>query len=662
VFWNGQRAPELPDGWPAGWAPTKKRAWYNPPRWVKIVAGIVLWPITLAVASLAGAVALARWSLVKERRALCAPGWLLLIAAVSWWLLPAPAWSWALFALALDLTTLPAVAARWDRMPRAWLSERERQLFARTCAGIALVMVVTSPAPFLPRGMFLAAAVGAGSVFWWMSRRARPASRAMILDRWDQEVVADLPQLAGTWLEFDDERGTGVLELATSKASDVADLDEDVERTLNQHRGTVTIAPDPRLTVRQVRVAFTDHEYGSRLRMFDGSTLANNGRFIVAYAKGGLPIYGEMWWSEGALNVGIIAPPGRGKGSIMRLIAITGALTDRVELVGACGKQGQGIGYLSDAFRIFTDRHEESVDLIHGFLMAVRERGRRYAGMKRDSFIPGPGDPYLYLLLDEPQWIYAYEPRVIEWIEEISGTSRSAGCGIVKTLHKGDGPGWGTTKTRSNMIGNGWRWFGPTQDNQAKSTGLQGTEFDPADLPDEPGWAAILDIAGQPVVPARTLWVPNRADLLKAQVQNPDDDITEAGFAPFGFVEDWLTKTIHPELHEATLAALGTPDPLQQMRREQAARQEAKAAEEGDELLAADGSHLSLVDSTPPPADAWTRIHSVLQEVAPDGLLRGQIADRAHVSARHVTDTLNQRSARYGDVVKDEKSRWRLAS
>lgn len=650
MFWNG-RDDEVPV---VTTAPRNRRRRMSALKWVLVV---VFFPVTGSLAILAGAYVVARWSLVKERRAACAPGWLFVIAAITWWLLPSPEWWWALTGVALDVSTLPKPAAWWDRMRRTVVSQRERQLLARTCAGIALVMAFIGPAPFLPRALFLAAAVLAGSYFWWQGRRIRPHNRPPILDRWDNEVVPDLPQLAGQWLEFDEERGTGVLELANAKASAVADLDEDVERTLNQHRGTVTIVPDPRLTVRQVRVAFTDREYGSRLRLFDGSTLERGGRFVVGYAKGAVPIYGRLWSERGGIYIGVIAPPGSGKGSIMRLLAITGALSDRIELFGACGKRGAGIGYLAPAFRVFTKRHEESVDLIHGYLQVVRERADRFGNDDQDSFIPTATDPYLMLMIDEIQWIYEAEPRVIGWIEEITGTSRSTGCGLAMTMHKGDGPGWGTTKIRSNAIDNGWRWMGPATDNQARSTGLQGSDFDPSTLPDEPGWAGVLGsvLSGQPVMAARTLWVPNHADLeLHRHLHDPD--VTPEEFAPFGFVEDWLTKTVHPELHPATLAALDTKDPMQEFRRRQAAKAAGEAAADAGEVEAGEG-----VDLTPAPSDAWEKIRTVLDNAPAEGLLRGQIAEKAGVTPRHTSDTLNAR-AQKGIVIKDEKSRWRLAS
>jgi hypothetical protein len=63
----------------------------------------------------------------------------------------------------------------------------------------------------------------------------------------------------------------------------------------------------------------------------------------------------------------------------------------------------------------------------------------------------------------------------------------------------------------------------------------------------------------------------------------------------------------------------------------------------------------------PPAPTAWDKIRDVLAGAPAEGLLRGQIAQQAGVTPRHTTDTLNARAGE-GIVVKDEKSRWRLAS
>lgn len=650
MFWNGKETQP-----PAMTAlPSKPKGWRAAPWGVRLLLGILLAPIWVPVAVVLAAVIVARWSLQQERRVACAPGWVFLIAAVTWWLMPSAEWAWALTALTLDVSTLPRVAAWWSSQRREWLSARERGFLARTCAGVAFMVAFAGPFPFVLRALLLAAVVLAGAVFWWKSRRIRETGRAWILDRWDADVAEREPRLAGEWLEFDEERGVGRLKLDNSRASEAAGLDEIAEWALDQPRGTVTIAADPRLSVREVRVAFTDHEYGSRLRLFDGSTLTPDGKFVLSYAKGAVPMYGRLWWEEGGCGIAIIAPPGRGKGSVQRLIAVTGALSDQIELFGACGKQGQGIGYLRPAFRIFTDTHEDSVDLIHGYLMAVRERARRYAKMGRDSFIPGLGDPRMMLKIDEPGWIIDYAPRVADWLEEITGTQRSTGAGLCMAIHKGDGPGFGSTKVRSNMITNGWRALGAMDDNQAKSTGLQGVEFDFSTIPDEPGWFLPVGrlLGGQPLVAGRVLFIPNHGDLDKHRALHPDQPVTAEEFAPFGFVEDWLTKTIHPELHPDTLAALGSPDPIQAVKR----RAEAAAAPASQDEEA---PHLSLVDT--PPLDAWTKIEGVLSKAPAEGLLRGQIASEAGVVPRHTSDVLNAHAA-LGHVVKDEKSRWRLAS
>lgn len=630
-------------------------------RIVVLLATAAAWLTWQALRTTGRATALAvegsRWSLTAEHRAACAPAWLLTAAAASWLWLPAAEWWWTGAALLVDVPP----AAVWARLPRRVLSERERSIVARTLAGVALVLTL----PGLPGAwplVLLAVAVAAGAVPWWAGRRVRPTVEPEDVVRWRDEVVPRVPKLDGEWVEFDEARRTGVLELTAAKASEVAKLDEDAEWALNQQPGTVTIAADPRLTVRRVRVAFTDPEDGGRLRSWEGPTLRPDGRFVVSYGKGAVPLYGRLYSDVGGTFISIVAPPGSGKGSILRLVAVEASLAPDIEWLGVDGKRGAGIGYLAPGAHTIATSPSEWMDLIHGYWQLVNHRAALAGRRREDSFVVRPGEPRWMLVIDElPKVLKHGGTRLVGWLEDITATSRSLGMGLCTAVQKGDAGSYGSTLIRSNMLDNGWLWMGPATDNQARAAGLQGHDFDPSTLPAEPGWCAVLGavLGGQPVIPGRTLWVPNRQDVRKELTKRPDAD--EADVCPFGPVEAWLERdTVHPDLDPEQLTVLRLPDPAEARRR----RAEAAAATGHDADTTADRPALAVVDDDPPPADGWSRIATVLATKVPadrDGLLRGEIATETGLSARQVSKLLS-RHQETGAVTKNDRSEWSLAS
>lgn len=540
---------------------------------------------------------------------------------------------------------------------RRYLSTREMRISGRVFAGIALTTGLGLPWMIVITGITIV--VLAGGLAWWKDVSAPPVVLSAFEEGWyakvahpHPEVESRYPDLEGWFREWDDENGRGVYELAHSDAWAVAGMDAQVELAFDQRPGTISLAADPRLSRRLLRVTASDPSVGGRLQMFDGYSLARDGRFIAGYDKGNRPVYGRLWGPDGALYITIIAPPNMGKGSLLRLIGVEGGAYPDLEMFGACGKRGAGLGYLRQAFHTLTTNHTDSADLIHGYLMAVHERIERYGEAEEDGYMVRDLDPRLLLVIDEPKWIMRHEPRVADWLKEISGTSRSVGAGLAITLHKGDGPGYGDTETRSNMITNGWRAIGPTPDNQAKSTALQGDDFDPATLPKQPGWFGLVGGPLEaPPTPVRTLWLPNDYDIKRGLDMDVSGLKTELDIAPFGTVQQWLTRdVIHPEIHPETLKALFRPTRERIERAEAAKKAESQQAE----------ATAKAVAEGPDEDDGWSRIQAVLR-ANPDGLLRFAIAEAAKLSPGYTSEVLRTRSEK-GVVVQNQNKTWRLAA
>ena len=579
-----------------------------------------------------------------EHRSKFVPAWLLAAGLITL-LVPGAEYWWtaggALVAWTPD--------KMWDRGGRQILSARERLLTSRAFAGVGTAhLVVWAGGGWEAFTLILLVTITVFAVRWWYGRRVRPpAAEPQIIARWRDEVVPVVPALDGRWTEFDEDRGTGVLELVASQAAAAAVLDADAEWALHQPAGTVTISADPRLSRRCVRVAFNDPGDGGRFRLWEGRTLQPNGQFTAAYAHGALPIYGRFWRPDGASHIAIVGPTGAGKGSIQRLIALEAGLSPDMFVIGVDGKQGGGLGYLRAGFGYLATSPDEWGDVIHGYMLAVEERSERYGDLGRDSFICEPGEPRLLLMIDDLPEVLNHRPSIGGLLKRITSQGRSLGAGLCTAKQKGDGPSYGSTATRANMLAGGWLWAGPAEDAQAKNTMLQTMKFDPSTLPQEPGWSALMGrhLTGQPVVPARTLWIPNRTDVWKAI---NEEGLTPEEACPFGTVEDWLERdAVIPDLNPVTLRKLGFTDT--------------------PAVVVGDPDHVAF---TPPPAPAapapaarhepagWVKIRNALTG---GPMKRGEIAKATGLNPRTVSDHLSKRDGK--EVVSNpDTSEWSLAS
>lgn len=605
-----------------------------------LIAGTVKL-VALGVWTAASAVIwIIRASTVGKHRQLIAPLWVATAAGISGWLFAGQAgWYWLTVAVAVEASTWRRPAHK--NAPWRVLSERERRLAARVLALVAAVIDLTPAVGASWRWStgIATAVVLAGAVPWWRWRGAR-GKRPQILERWDAEVVAADDRFAGDWVEFDPDSGTGVLALANAPASTVAKLDADAEFHLDAPAGTVTITDDPRLSRRKVRVTFSVPGDEMRFRFWEGPTLRPDGRFIAAYAAGNQPIYGTLWTPDGASFVAIVAPTGSGKGSIQRIMILEAALHPDIFTIGIDGKRGKGLGYCRAGFDLFADtpsRWREALD------MSIAELERRSASPdEADSFVLRPGTPRTFTAIDDLPEIHVACPTGARHLNRLSSQGRSLGMGKALAMQHNAAPSYGGastqvgTGTRSNVLDNGWLWAGPATDSQARQALKQSFPFDPGTLPNAKGWAALMGkhLGNQPVVPSRTLWIPNR------------NDVEEHGMeAPVGTVEDWLERdTIHPQIC-AEMSAIFFP-----------------GEEEATPVPAAPAvSHLAVapVSSNPPAeSDGWSRIVTVLRD-HPKGLLRGDLAKAAGLSAKHTSDLLR---AHVGEVVQEASKAWRLAS
>lgn len=519
----------------------------------------------LAVTAATGATI--RASTVGGRRHWWWPAWFLAGAA-----LPIPYATALWLALAVAAGARPAFQDR-ESLTRGWgwlagrrrvLSARELGWLSRACALTAAWHTYLNVMPTRTAAVTLPAAILGCAVPWWHSRRARPGGTNGFPSLWAAVVVPAHPKTAGEWVSWDDDAGSGVLELADAKAADVARMDEDVETTLDRagipmRRGMVTISADPTLTVRQVRVVLSSspEEMASRSRMWDGPTLGDPdgrgnlrrpGMYLLAVTKTGQ----EQWVMHRDVTNGrarfavFVGPTGVGKGGAMRIDILESAVHPLTLLIIADGKWGAGLGYCRAGTAQYADSADAVSDQSDRVIRLIRDRAARYGREGRDSFTPQPGEPQIRWVIDELPRILASSAgrKVAAALNEISAIGGSLGITFVAAQQRSDAAswGWGTeaTTTRTNVMGGGYRWIGPSDDAEGHRSNEQNSKLDATALPRNGGWCYVLERDPAPA-PARGLWIPNRRD------------VTEKGHsAPHGTVEDWLeSRTVHPELRDA---------------------------------------------------------------------------------------------------------------
>lgn len=436
-------------------------------------------------------------------------------------------------------------------------------------------------------GVAYLAALGYHAGLWIDGRRVRPAAPPdPLLLEWAEKVtpipgltpvvpvdpevldgpVRYVPTELGAefegefteWTSTGEGEAAGVLRLTRSKASDIADKDEDAERALDLRRGGVVISADPRLSVREVRVYIRkDPEAAARqLAFWQGPTLQKDGRFEWQRRRDGSVVYGRKRRPEvgSVIHIGMVAPSRGGKGGAFRIVLLESAIDPLTVNVNIDGKGGGGIPYAKKGAKIHVTEKHLWLPTLEGYHAAMGVRSDRMSVAEQDGWVATPTFPEMDLNVDELPKVHSWGTRKQQnrakfIVLDVTRTGGSLGYGLRATLQKGDDGGWGDTETRMNAMGEaGQVWLGKVTDVGATNTAFQslGKELgiDPARLPDGSGWAYVAGKGGggQAVLEARTLWIPTRFDVEGKGME-----------APLGTVEDWMER----------YAVATEPDPLE---------------------------------------------------------------------------------------------------
>ena len=632
-----------------------------------------LWMLLLGV--IFGTGRLARAATVGRRRHQWVPVWFALLAALP---LPhaVPVW------LALSVVTgvRPAFRDR-SRLAKGWgwlasgrqvMSARELLWTSRACALMAVWHDLAPYAPPLYRLGSFTAAVGVWAVPWWWGRRVRETGDPVFPAHWAAQVVPQVPKLAGRFTEWDDEKGSGVLELSDAKASEAAKLDEDAEMAFSRagrpmRRGMVTISNDPGLPVNQVRIvlAGSPEDMANRSRCWEGPTLGDPdghgrlrqpGKYLLAVTKTGQEVWVMLRDVENgrARFFSWDGPTSTGKGGSMRITLVECALDPYTVPLIADGKWGAGLGYCRAATRDYADSPEaiEAQALrVRGIL---RHRAVRYGMEGRDSFIAGPREPHIFWTLDElPRILESKAGKTVASVlNETSAIGGSLGVTAGAAKQRGDAGSWGSgieaTTTRTNFAAGGGRWVGPSDDTQGSRSNAQKNDLDSSKLPRNGGWCFIVE--GNPNPPeSRGIWLPNRRD--RDEKGRP---------APFGVIEDWLERdTIHPELRPEEEAIL-FPDPLAF----EAPVLRAVAAQTRDRIEVS----ATVPDDPEPAGSTEDAILRVLPGPSDDGVTRNDVRlllereEEITVTNKWVSTLLGKMAAETPPRTVNEAGKWRRAS
>lgn len=509
------------------------------------LVGYVLYGIMLAL------VWVIRQSVTGPHRAKIAPLWVGAAACIpwshSWWLSAAVVWQTA-GAIAEGAAWL---ARRPGAEPRV-MSAKERRLLA--------VALTVAGCWHMTHGMLPAAwwwpwwapIIGIPAGMWMWGRRARPDvdGRHDLEIQW-AEKVASSPQagpLTGTVLAVDESTGHARLTApAGSRDRDIADADALATSLLDMHRGAVTISPDPRGTARSFKVSVSARGDADVIRWWDGTPIGDDGGFPAAVTHTGEQIRIHIRRRGlGGCFVVATGPNRSGKGGVLRLLGVATARDPLTMALGVDGKRGAGIGYLASGCRMMATTPEEWDWLTDRLMKLIDVRGKRYGDAGIDRWTCSPWDPQIFTLLDELPEVQRSVKRFAARLSKISEVGGSLGVTMAVATQKSGQEQWGTTMARGNMASNGCRVIFRAADIQMANAAAQLDQIDLLKLPTAKGWAWLLDgNDDRPDTQGRLMWLPNRSD------------VADGCEAPHGTVEEWLTGTVHPQLRDDELDALG---------------------------------------------------------------------------------------------------------
>lgn len=469
--------------------------------------------------------------------------------------------------------------ATWNRsVGRQVFSVRELLIVATYCETVAVWQAVrlVLPAPWSLAVLLLLVMY---PVCLWVHGRQIRATEAAKLSKFqetwnarvgitadpeaDPKIEARLPELAGHWLSFDDQRHQGVWELDNSLAADVIGKAGEVELALSFdmpeiRRGSLELKHNKRDHVRHLGVRYTPDPIGdaAKTSYFEGPTLDRQGRYLAGVTPAGLAIHGRLIRKGGAAFTIVIGSPGAGKGVVFRTMLANAFSANWVYTVAVDGKGGTGIPWArlgSDLYAMTPEQWALAIELTWEILQA---RKMRYGKVGKDQWspftplVPGePCDPLFFLPIDEIQEVVKAWPAnkkvrtLASKMETIGAQGRSVGVSGALSTQFGKVDDYWTNVVRTNFMGGGTTFVGKLGGRQAKQVAVQGEEeVDLNTLPDVDGWFVPISRIDDSVPrdAFRGIFLPTEAD---RQDGTP---------APFGVAEEVIPRitrwaTLHPE-------------------------------------------------------------------------------------------------------------------
>lgn len=552
---------------------------------------------------------------------------------------------------------IPSRGPAGPRSPRI-VSERERYVIA---VGLAAGAGWHLLWPVLPWQWWWAlwVAVAAGcAVPWWVHRGPRsvpvapPTAETLRMMEW-QEQVHDHPQagpLAGSVLAWDQGRQRYGLRVAAGvRAAEVTAAAELACSLLELPRGGMIISIDPDGDARDYLPDFPDRGSADTIRYWDGSGVdREDTSFPVAVTDhGDLIKFRLRQRGVGAVFQLAVAPNRAGKGSLLRLAGIAAATDPLTLQIALDGAGGRGLPYLRGGCRVYARTPAEWRWVMERVRDLMTARQARCDDLGWDKWRPGPGEPQVWLTIDELPEITsgagmdkACAKTCVAVLEQISRKGAGLGISGIIATQRNSEPQWGSTTTRGNWQRQGQVALYATSDTQMTQAAIQQHMIRLDDLPAAKGWAKIVDgLDDMSITRARILWIPHREDV--------EWDGHEA---PYGTVEDHLAATVHPDLRPEQATALGLDHWDAYCRGEVALYPAAEAAATRSPVTQPETAERPLYAVPPPlekdrPAPAWLRALRVLAEGQP--LRTSEITERAEMSSPRYARSI------LGDLIED---------
>lgn len=454
--------------------------------------------------------------------------------------------------------------ATWTRaVGRKVFSNRELLLVATYCEAVGIFQVIRGLVPAWG-SLAVLVVLGLYPVCLWVDgRRIRPPAKlTQFQETWNLLVPKRLPEMAGTWLSWDDKKHQGVWELDDALANEVREKSDEIELALSHEmpeirRGSLELKHNKRDHVRHLRVRYTSDPIGdaSKTTYFEGPTLDKEGRYLAGITPGGLAIQGRLYRKGGAAFSIVIGATGAGKGVIFRTMLANAFSSPNVFCVAVDGKGGTGIPWArlgADMYAWTPEQWALAIEMTYEILQA---RKLRYGKVGKDQWspftplIPGePCDPLFFLPVDEIQevvkaWPARSKRGLTAKVETLSAQGRSVGVSGALSTQFGMVTDYWNNIIRTNFMGGGTTFVGKVGSRQSKQTAIQDqNDVDPSTLPDHEGW----------FLPISRIDTSVPRDAFRGVFLPTEADRVDGDPAPFGVAEEVIPKivkwaTLHPD-------------------------------------------------------------------------------------------------------------------